>query len=102
EEQVSIGIVRGDRTFTADVAGVARTNDLDRLTDLLDPETSTVPELGILGIAITEEIAPLLPALRAPAGVIVAAHAPQGGSADVVLLTGDVIHSVNGVRVATL
>jgi len=83
DERVSIGVVRGERA-------------------LLDPETSAVPELGILGIAITEEIAPLLPALRAPVGVIVAAHAPQGGAADVVLLTGDVIHSVNGVRVATL
>ena len=102
DERVSIGVVRGERAFTTDVAVVARTNDLDRLTDLLDPETSAVPELGILGIAITEEIAPLLPALRAPVGVIVAAHAPQGGAADVVLLTGDVIHSVNGVRVATL
>jgi len=86
DERVSIGVVRGERAFTTDVAVVARTNDLDRLTDLLDPETSAVPELGILGIAITEEIAPLLPALRAPVGVIV----------------GDVIHSVNGVRVATL
>ena len=102
DERVSIGVVRGERAFTTDVAVVARTNDLDRLTDLLDPETSAVPELGVLGIAITEEIAPLLPALRAPVGVIVAAHAPQGGAADVVLLTGDVIHSVNGVRVATL
>jgi S1-C subfamily serine protease len=77
-------------------------DDLDRLTDLLDPESSVVPALGILAVGISERTATLLPSLRWPVGVIVAAHAPQGGTADVALLTGDVIHSVNGIPVTTV
>ena len=61
-----------------------------------------VPALGILAVEITERTASLLQSLRSPVGVIVAAHAPQGGTADVELLSGDVIHSVNGIPVTTV
>jgi serine protease Do len=102
DDRVTLRIVRGEETLRADVAVIAQPHAVDRLTDFLDPESSLIASLGVLGIAITDKVAVLLPSLRAPAGVIVAARAPEGGSADVTLLTGDVIHAVNGIPVMTL
>ena len=102
DERVTLRLVRGEQTLRADVAVVAERQDVDRLTDLLDPESSLVAPLGVLGIAVTDKVAPLLPSLRMAGGVIVAARAPSGGSADVALTTGDVIHSVNGIPVTTV
>jgi serine protease Do len=102
DERLTLRLVRGEQTLRADVAVVAETHDVDRLTDLLDPESSLIAPLGVLGIAITDKIAPLLPSLRSLSGVIVAARAPDGDPADVPLMIGDVIHAVNGVPVMTL
>ena len=87
---------RGDEVLTADVAVVDEPKDLDRLTDTINPEDSFVPMLGILGATITSGLASQLPSIRFPLGVIVAARAAIGGTADVSLVTGDVIHGVNG------
>ena len=97
-ESVMLGVVRGELRFTAEVAVDALPNDVGRLTDLVDPTASAVPDLGILGVGLTAEVAALLPSLRSPVGVVVAARAPQGGPADVTLLTGDVIHASTGFR----
>jgi serine protease Do len=101
-ESVMLGVVRGEVRFTVEVAVEALPNDLGRLTDLIDPTASAVPDLGILGVGLTAEVAALLPSLRSPVGVVVAARAAQGGTADVTLLTGDVIHAVNGIPVTSL
>jgi serine protease Do len=102
DERMTVGVIRDGKKLTFTVTVVAQPDELDRLTDLLDPESSVVPSLGILAVNISERTAALLPSLRWPIGVIVAAHAPQGGIADIVLLTGDVIHSVNGIPVTTV
>jgi serine protease Do len=101
DERITLRLIRGEETLRADVAVVAEQHEVDRITDLLDPEASLIAPLGVLGIAITDKIAPLLPSLRAQSGVIIAARAPENDS-DVPLLTGDVIHAVNGVPVVTL
>jgi serine protease Do len=69
--------------------------ELDALADLVDPVKNVVPQLGIVGLDITKEVVQLLPELRRPAGIVVAArknNAPYSGAA---LQTGDVIYSVN-------
>jgi len=101
-ECLALGLVRRGRAFTVDVAVVARDGDDDRLIDLVDPDTSFIPSLGILGVGITESVAALVPPLRSASGVIVAARAPQRATMDVALAAGDVIHTVNGVVVGTL
>jgi S1-C subfamily serine protease len=102
DERMTVGVIRSGRKRTFTVAIAAKPDDLDQLTDLLDPESSVVPALGILAVDINEKTTSLVPSLRWPVGVIVAAHAPQGGSPDVALLSGDVIHSVNGIPVTTV
>lgn len=78
-------------TITEEQSGA----ELDALADLVDPVKNVVTQLGIVGLDITKEVVQLLPELRRPAGVVVAARknsAPYSGAA---LQTGDVIYSVN-------
>jgi serine protease Do len=102
KDSVRLRYQRGDEILTADVAVVHEPNDLDRLTDTINPEDSFVPMLGIMGATITTDLASLLPSIRLPLGVIVAARAAIGGTADVSLVTGDVIHGVNGEPVRNM
>jgi serine protease Do len=69
--------------------------ELDAMADLVDPAKNLVPELGIVGLDITKAVHELLPDLRRPAGVVVAArqaNTPYSGPA---LETGDAIYAVN-------
>ena len=69
--------------------------ELDALADTVDPVKNVVPQLGIIGIDITKSVHDLMPELRRPAGVVVAARksgAPYSGPP---LAVGDVIYSVN-------
>jgi S1-C subfamily serine protease len=61
-----------------------------------------VPQLGIIGIDISDENAALLPALRISSGVLVAARTEVSSGNDVPLAAGDVIHSVNSLPVKSL
>ena len=54
-----------------------------------------VPQLGIVGLDITREVVKLLPSLRRPSGVVVAARREQPSFSGAVLQTGDAIYSVN-------
>jgi len=101
-DSVRLRYQRGDEVLTADVAVIDEPNDLDRLTDTINPEDSFVPMLGIMGATITSSLASQLPSIRFPLGVIVAARAAIGGTADVSLVTGDVIHGVNGEPVRSV
>jgi len=92
---------RGDR-LVLDVPVIERPHELDRLADRVDPDDNLIRQLGILGVAITDDTVPMIPSLRAPAGVIVAARTQDPHAADVSLSAGDVIHSVNGAAIATL
>ena len=89
--------------MTAMVKVEERDDDPFRFVDLVKPEENKVPKLGIVGIAITKELAQLLPEARKPYGVIVAArigeaeYTGQGG-----LKVGDIIYSVNTTPVSTL
>ncbi len=78
-------------TITEEQSGA----ELDALADLVDPIKNVVTQLGIVGLDITKEVVKLMPELRRPAGVVVAARknsAPYSGPA---LQAGDVIYSVN-------
>jgi S1-C subfamily serine protease len=57
---------------------------------------------AILGLAIDDQIGPMLSSLRVPSGVIVAARTQDPHAPDVALSAGDVIHTVNGLAISTL
>jgi serine protease Do len=90
---VNLEVLRGaeKRTFVVTVA--ERAGDPARFADRVNPDKNAVERLGILGLDLDdEELASLLPSLRARAGVLVAASDPRAGAG---LLPGDVIYSIN-------
>jgi S1-C subfamily serine protease len=101
-DEVTLTIVRGQEELVLNVPVIERREDVDRLADLIDPEKSRVQQLGVVCVDIDDRIQEMLPALRIPSGVVVAARIQDPRAADVLLLVGDVIHSVNGAAVSTV
>src|SRR5689334_10079054 len=70
-------------------------SELDALADMVDPAKNVIPELGIVGLDITKAVLQLMPELRRPAGVVVAARKASAPYSGPPLQTGDVIYAVN-------
>lgn len=100
-DKVHLDVLRGTLRLGFDVALMEPPKDMDQITALADPEKNLVPTLGILVVEIDKRIAAMLPELRDPFGIIVAARA-AGATAEVPLTTGDVIRTLNGEPMTTL
>jgi serine protease Do len=100
-EKVHLEVMRGQEKLAFDVPMMERTDSMDQISALADPEKNLVRPLGILGIEIDKRVAALAPDLRDPYGIIVAAKSNQA-SADIPLNTGDVIRTLNGQPMTTL
>jgi serine protease Do len=96
-------ILRGTEKRILEIPVTPEKDDIERITDLIDPNTSVIPRLGIFGVEISGEIAEELgDDLRIPSGVIVAARAANTSGAETELQPGDVIHAMNGKHVEKL
>jgi serine protease Do len=100
-DSVHLEILRGSVGLVFDIPVKQSPHQIDQLASLADPEKSLVRPLGILGIEIDSKLASELPELRDPFGILVAARA-AGSTADLPLVTGDVIRTLNGVPMKTL
>jgi serine protease Do len=98
-DTVALGLLRGTEALSVNVTVRERPHPIDELAGLADPEKSTIPKLGIIGIDVADETAPLFPALRISSGVFVAARSPVSSGSDLPLGVGDGMHSVNNVIV---
>jgi serine protease Do len=101
-ESVDLTILRGTQTLDLKVPVVEPPHNVDHLADEVDSAKNLVSKLGILGIEIDSKIQALLPDLRNPTGIIVAAKAAGAGGEQVPLSIGDVIHAINGAPVSNL
>src|SRR4029077_5025985 len=93
--------MRGQEKLAFDVPVMERTDSMDQISALADPEKNLVRPLGILGLEIDKRVAAMAPDLRDPYGIIVAAKSNEA-SADIPLNTGDVIRTLNGQPMTTL
>jgi serine protease Do len=100
-EKVHLEIMRGQDRLSFDVGMIERQDGMDQITSLADPEKNLVRPLGILGIEIDKKIAEMVPDLRDPFGIIVAARSTEA-SGEIPLTTGDVIRTLNGEPMTTL
>ncbi len=100
-EKVHLEVLRGQDKLAFDVPVIERSDSMDQITALADPEKNLVRPLGILGIEIDRKVAAMAPDLRDPYGIIVAARSSDA-SGEIPLQTGDVIRTVNGDPVTTL
>jgi serine protease Do len=101
-DRLKLVVRRGGDRVLLDVPVVERPGDLERLGDLGDPDTNRVNQLGVVGIAIDDSIAAMVPNLRIPSGVIVAGRAQGSRAADVSLSAGDIIHALNGTSISNI
>ena len=100
-QKVHVDVLRGKDRLTFDVPVAQPPRDMDQVAALADPEKNLVPALGILGVEIDQRIASMVPELRDPFGIFVAARS-TGASVEVPLTTGDVIRTLNGQPMTTL
>jgi len=98
-EQIKVRVLRGSQELVLDVPIVDHSHQVDRLTDFVNPANSLVGKLGILGIDVDSQIAQRLPDVRVSSGVVVVARAADSGGGRASLVTGDVIHAMNGVPI---
>ena len=98
-QKVKLTLERDSQQLTVEVAVEEQEDDPQRFADLVDPEKNQIKRLGILAIELGPKTADLLPGLRKPYGVVVAAKI-AGGAGD--LQPGDVIHEINGTPITTI
>ena len=98
-EKARLQIQRGKQTISYQVPVSEKQDVQGRLEDLVTKEQTKVPQLGILGITLDDNVALMLPPLRNRFGVVVAGKESYGAYDGEGPLPGDVIYSVNGVPV---
>ena len=99
-EKVELEVLRGSEKLTFLVPVVERAHDASRLAEMVRPEDNLIPELGILALDLSPQVAAVLSELRQEAGVVVAAAVESGGTLGGDRLhPGDVIYTVNRVPV---
>ncbi|HVP53704.1 MAG TPA: trypsin-like peptidase domain-containing protein [Candidatus Eisenbacteria bacterium] len=94
-ETAPISVVRDGKEVTVDVTVAERPDDPQRFADMVTGPGNVVARLGIVGITVSDEVRKMLPDLRIPSGVIVAARTPSSMLLGEGPEPGDVIHSVN-------
>jgi serine protease Do len=99
---LALEALRSGSTLLFRVEAVARPDDPARFSPRVDTERDGVAELGVLGLDLNDELLALLPPLRARAGIVVAAAAPNARPSADPLLPGDVLYSVNGNGVSSV
>ena len=100
-DKLQLVVLRGQAQVSIAVQPVELRDELGDMSFNADAQKNLVPELGIVGVEVTPEIAAGANGLRDGYGVIVMARA-MGSGGEVPLQTHDIIRSVNNRRVATL
>lgn len=94
-ETVEIEYLRGDKKDTAKVNVVFREEELERVSELFQPETSLIRTLGIFGVSMSDQVAQMLPVLKKQYGVVVMGKAADAPYWSREFKAGDVIHALN-------
>jgi serine protease Do len=100
-EKVHIEALRGTSKLTFDVPVLEEKHAIDGILALATPQKNLVSEIGILGVEIDRDLAPMVTQLRNAFGIIIAAKT-SGASRDIPLIPGDVILTLNDSPTLTL
>ncbi len=97
-----IGVLRNGKVVTVEVTVAERPDDPERFADMVTGPGNVVEKLGIVGVTINDDLKRLLPDLRIPSGVIVAARTPSSELLGEGPEAGDVIHAVNAAPITDI
>ncbi|HUO61742.1 MAG TPA: PDZ domain-containing protein, partial [Candidatus Acidoferrales bacterium] len=95
-QSAQISLLRGNKQLTYSVKLIERPDDPQRFADMVTGPDNLISRLGVVGISLNGQLRQMLPDLRVPAGVVVAAKTPTAALLGEGPEPGDVIHSVNG------
>jgi len=96
-------VLRGKDTTKIDVPAIdAPKGGVDRLADLMDPQKSLVAPLGVFLVDLDGTVAESLGPVRSSAGLVVVGRVDYAPRIDVDLQAGDIIRSINGVKLSHL
>ena len=98
---VELVVLRGTALVKLSVKALEQLSEFDAITSMADPARNLVSELGIVGVEIDPGVLGVASGLRDPYGIIVAARA-AGARSEVPVEPGDVIRSVNNVKMTSL
>jgi serine protease Do len=99
DQVMKVIVLRGLDRSTLEVPVVEHRDPMDRLMDSVDPDTSLIRRLGVLGIDLTDQLRSAVGDLRIASGVVVVARAADLLGPDTGLRTGDLIHSLNATSI---
>jgi serine protease Do len=99
---VQMEVLRNQKKFVTTVTVTESRSDPQRFADRVNLEDNLVARLGILGLAIDDTTSDILPELRLPDGVLVAAQAGSPAYFGDRPHVGDIIHAVNGRRISSV
>jgi S1-C subfamily serine protease len=97
-----VSVLRGTDKLRLEVPVLSHKHDVDRLLDLVDPQTNLVRKIGVLATDVDDHILEILPDLRVKSGVVVVANTAYSRAVYVRLRPGDVIHAINTKPVLNL
>jgi serine protease Do len=99
-DEAQIDVLRRQHELSFRVPVVEGADDPQRFEDLVTEQNNSIAKLGILGLTVDPRVSALLPPLRLNGGVLVAARMAGGHpNIGLDLVTGDVIHAVNGKEI---
>jgi serine protease Do len=99
---VVLDVLRGTEALRCVAMVRERPGDPANLAELVAEGDPVVAPLGVLAIDLEPRVVPLLPRLRAQAGVVVAAGTASAAFSDDALQAGDVIYTVDGESVTSV
>lgn len=102
KDSVTIEVLRGTEKLTFQVPVTVREDDRAKFAGKLNPQTNTLPRLGVVVLEMDDDVARLLPGLRKQYGVVVAARTADAPYWAGQFQPGDVIHAVNGTLITGL
>jgi serine protease Do len=97
--RVVLGVLRGTSESSVSVGVLSISTNLTFLTQTPHLELKPIDRLGILAVEVDDLVALLLPSLRIPSGIVVAARTEHWVGPSLRIAPGDVIHSINGTPV---
>lgn len=98
DEVVQMDVLRGQETLKLHIPAIEAQAGAENLADLVDPQNGLIPALGIFVLDLNKPVLDMLATLRSSAGVVVAGKVDYPPPIDSDLTAGDVIRSLNGIR----
>jgi serine protease Do len=101
-EVAAFKVQRGAEVLLVRVPVAERERDPERILDPTQSASNIIPKLGIVGVQITDTVAPLIPPTRIPGGILVTALTAGGNASLFGLQPGDVLHALNRIPLDSL